>query len=52
MNTENFILGVGFNESTAAELNTTIAKMRLIPEIREIILNLYAQWDSLLFQGK
>lgn len=49
---KNFILGVGFNESIAAELNATIAKMRLIPEIREIILNLYTQWDSLLFQNK
>ncbi len=49
---KNFILGVGFNESIAAELNATIAKMRPIPEIREIILNLYAQWDSLLLQGK
>ena len=49
---KNFILGVGFSEDIAIEINELIDQMRKIPEVREIILNLYEKWDSLLKSGK
>lgn len=45
---KNFILGVGFSEEVAIEINELISQMRKIPEIREIILELYEKWNSLI----
>ncbi len=45
---KNFILGVGFSEDVAREINELVGQMRQIPEIREIILNLYEKWDLLI----
>ena len=44
----NFIISVGFSEEIANEINEVIEKMRQIPEVREIILNLYEKWDLLI----
>ncbi|MEK7610339.1 MAG: hypothetical protein AAB468_01155 [Patescibacteria group bacterium] len=43
-----FVLGIGFSDEIASEINGLIDKMRQIPEVREIILDLYNNWDSLV----
>lgn len=45
---QNFILGLGFSLEIVNEINELIKEMRRIPEIREIILNLYESWNSLV----
>lgn len=45
---KNFILGVGFSEEIATEINELIDRMRQIPEVREIILDLYEKWSYLI----
>lgn len=42
----NFILAIGFSEEIAVEINKLINQMRQTPEIRQIILDLYENWDS------
>mgnify|MGYP001297491127 CR=1 FL=1 len=49
---KDFILGVGFSEEIAAEINSLISTMRQTPEVREIILNLYQDWGSLVTTKK
>jgi hypothetical protein len=49
---KNFILGVGFSEEIATEINELIKQMRQIPEVRETILDLYEKWDLLRNAGK
>lgn len=43
-----FILNIGFSEEISTEINKTIDQMRKVPKVREIILNLYKDWDSIL----
>jgi ribosomal protein L16 Arg81 hydroxylase len=45
---KNFILGVGFSEEIAIDINRLIEHMRQIPQIRERILDLYETWDILV----
>jgi hypothetical protein len=45
---KNFIIGVGFTEEIAFEINQLINKMRKITEVRETVLNLYEHWNSLI----
>ncbi|MFA7193622.1 MAG: hypothetical protein WC087_01765 [Candidatus Paceibacterota bacterium] len=45
---KNFILGLGYSEEVALEVNELIGEIRNIPEIREIILELWENWDLLL----
>lgn len=49
---KDFILGVGLSEDIAIEINKLIKQMRQIPKVREIILNLYEKWDSLIKSEK
>jgi hypothetical protein len=44
----NFILGVGFSEEIAIEINELIAQMRQIPKVREVIVDLHESWDLLV----
>lgn len=45
---KNFILGVGFSDEIAIEINDLISRMRQIPKVREIILNLCEKWHLLI----
>jgi hypothetical protein len=45
---KNFIIGVGYPEEVAEEVNNLLVEMRKTPQIQEIVLNLYENWDYLL----
>jgi hypothetical protein len=45
---KNFIIGVGYPEDIAEEVNNLLAEMRKAPKVQEIILNLYENWDYLV----
>jgi hypothetical protein len=45
---KDFILKVGFSEEIAIEINELILQMRQIPEVREIIQDLFEKWNSLV----
>jgi len=45
---KNLILGVGFSDEVAVEINKLIEHMRQVSEVRDSIINLYDNWNSLI----
>lgn len=45
---KSFVLGLGYSEDIAIEVNKLVDHMRQISKVREIILDLYESWDFLL----
>jgi hypothetical protein len=49
---EHFILGVGFSNEIALEINTLIGQMRQIPNVRAAILDIYKTWNKLVLPSE
>lgn len=45
---KNFILGIGLSEEIESEIDKLICEMKETPKIKEIVLGLYDDWDSLV----